>query len=88
MTSYTPSANKRENVKYYAHAVYEDLYPVNQNDTFALGEFISSVNLSQALLINDADGTEVATSIALNVVTVTAVVSSIKCTLFAYGRSV
>jgi len=72
-------------VKYYAWAVYDSLYPVNTNDTFTCKEFIDESNLLQTLLIDDSDGSTVTTSTALNVVTVTDTVSNIHCTLFVYG---
>jgi len=72
-------------VKYYAWAVYDSLYPVNTNDTFVCKAFVDESNLLQTLLIDDSDGSTVTTSTALNVVTVTDTVSNIHCTLFVYG---
>lgn len=84
MVRYTP-ASKMRDVKYYAWAVYDSLYPVNTNDTFVCKEFVDESNLLQTLLIDDSDGSTVTTSTALNVVTVTDTVSNIHCTLFVYG---
>ena len=87
MTSFTPSASKIKDIKLYGWAVYEDLYPTGTNDTFTCPEFTDDVNLKKAVLINDASGAEVTTTIALNVVTVSqALVSDAHCTLFVYGQ--
>ena len=86
MVSYTPSASKINDVTHYGWAIYENLYPTDQNDTFTCPEFIDDVNLDQSLLINNASGAEVTTTIALNVVTVSGVASDLNCTLFVFGR--
>lgn len=86
MTSFSPSATKIRDVRYFGWCVYEDLYPLSTGDTVTCRDFVSSVNLTQALLVNNADGTEVSVSVALNVVTVSGSVDSAECTLFVFGR--
>lgn len=87
MVSYTPSASKIKDVKYMGYAVYEDLYPVDTNDTFTCPEFTDDIALKQALLVNDSSGAEITTTINLNVVTVSqAAISDAHCTLFVYGQ--
>ena len=86
MVSYTPSASKLKDVKFYGWAIYEDLYPIDQNDTFVCSEFVDDINLDQALLVNNASGAAVSTSIAMNVVTTTGAASNLSCTLFVFGR--
>ena len=86
MVSYTPSASKIKDIKHYGWAVYEDLYPVDQNDTFTCPEFIDDVNLDQSLLVNNATNAEVTTTITLNVITVSGAASDLNCTLVVFGR--
>jgi len=84
LVSYTPSA-KIKDIKYYAWAVYEDLYPINLADTITCSEFVDDVDLAQALLVNNATGAEILTTVLLNVVTVGASTNT-ECTLFVFGR--
>ena len=87
MVSFSPSASKLKDIKYFGWAIYDDLYPLSTNDTVVCPEFIDDIALKQALLINDADGALITSSITLNVVTVTqAAVSNVHCTLFVYGQ--
>lgn len=87
MVSYTPSASKVKEIKYYGWAVYEDIYPLDTNDTLTCPEFTDDINLKKAVLINDSSGAEITTTIALNVVTVSqAAISDAHCTLFVYGQ--
>jgi hypothetical protein len=85
LVSYTPSGRIKD-IKYYAWAVYEDLYPINAADTFTCGEFVDDVDLAQALLVNNQSGAEIATTILLNVVTVSGASVNTECTLFVFGR--
>ena len=88
MVSYTPSASKLEDIKYFGYAVYRypELDLLDQNDTVTCSEFTDDVDLSQSLLVNNASGAEVTTTIALNVVTVTGAATDLNCTLFVFGR--
>lgn len=86
MTNFSPSANRLGDVKYYAAAIYEDLYPVSMGDRVVCKEFLNTVDLSQALLVNNSDGAEITTTVALNVVTVSGAASYAECTLFVFGR--
>jgi hypothetical protein len=86
MTSFSPSATKIRDVRYFRWSVYENLYPLSTGDKVVCRDFISSVVLSQAVLVNNADGSLVACSVALNVVTVSGVVDGAECTLFVFGR--
>jgi len=85
LVRYSPSAKKTKYVKRLGWAVYDDLYPVNTNDTIVCKDFTDDSNMLQTLLVDDSDGSTVTTSTALNVVTVTETVSNIHCTLFVYG---
>lgn len=85
MVSYTPSGRIKD-IKYYAWAVYENQYPTNLADTFTCSEFVTAENLAQALLVNNSTGAEIATTIALNVVTVSGASANTECTLFVFGR--
>ncbi len=87
MVSYTPSG-KIKDIKYYAWAVYENLYPINLADTITCPEFVTGSDLSQSLLVNNSSGAEIATTIALNVVTVSGASTDTECTLFVFGRRV
>jgi hypothetical protein len=86
VVTYYPSASKIKDVKVYGWAVYEDLYPINLNDTIECADFTDTVALSQAFLVNSETGDEIACTAALNVVTVTGAVVNVECTLFVFGR--
>ena len=86
MVAHTPSASKVQDVKVYGWAVYENLYPVDLNDTIVCSEFVDTVALSQAFLVNSATGAEIVCTVALNVVTVTGAAVDVECTLFVFGR--
>jgi hypothetical protein len=88
MVSHNPSASKIQDVKVYGWAVYEDLYPIDQNDTIVCSDFVTTVALTQAFLVNSATGAEITCTAALNVVTVTGVAVDVECTLFVFGRRV
>jgi hypothetical protein len=85
MVNLTPSAGRIRHIEYFGCAVYEHLI-VDMNDILTLDDFLSTINLSQALLINNADGSAIATTISLNTVIVTGAATDADCTLFAYGR--
>ena len=87
MVSYTPSG-KIKDIKYYAWAVYEDLYPINLADTITCPEFVTGYDLAQAMLVNNSTGAEIATTILLNVVTVSGASANTECILFVFGRRV
>ncbi len=87
MTNITPSAVRIEDIKYYGWAVYEDQV-VDLGDTLTLSEFRDDVNLSQVLLVNNASGAVITTSVLNNVVTVASAATDAECTLFAFGRRV
>jgi hypothetical protein len=88
MVSFNPSATKIVDVKVYGWAVYENLYPVDQNDTITCSDFVTTVALDQAFLVNSATGVEITCTAALNVVTVTGAAVDVECTLFVFGRRV
>ena len=85
MVSYTVSG-KIKDIKYFAHEVIENLYPTNLADTLTCSNFITTENLAQALLVNNSTGAEIATTIAMNVVTVSGASANTECTLFVFGR--
>ena len=86
MVNLTPSATKSKHIEYFDFAVYENVI-VDKSDTLTLSEFLLSAGaLTQALLVDNSDGSEIATTITMNVVTVTGDATDKDCTLFAYGR--
>jgi len=86
MVSVSASATKQKNIKYYIWAVYENVV-VDMNDTITCNEFTDDVALSESLLVNNSTGAVIATTEALNVVTVSGAATDADCTLFVYGRS-
>ena len=87
MVSYTPSGQIKD-IKYYAWQVFENLAPINLADTITCNEFTDDINLSHALLVNNSTAAEIATTILLNVVTVSGASANTECTLFVFGRRV
>jgi hypothetical protein len=85
LVSYSPSG-KIKDIKYYAWQVFENLGPINLADTITCSEFTDDANLSHSLLINNSTGAEIATTILLNVVTVSGASTNTECTLFVFGR--
>lgn len=89
MVSYSGSASKIKDIKQYGWAVYEypDLPLLDTNDTYTCSEFTYDIDLSHALLVNNATRAEITCTVSLNVVTVSqASVSDAHCTLFVYGQ--
>jgi hypothetical protein len=86
MVNLNPSGRIKD-IKYYASQVFEDQV-VDQNDTITCSEFLSTVNLAQALLVDNSNGSEIATTILNNVVTVSGAATDAECTLFVFGRRV
>lgn len=84
MVTQIPSGKTRD-VKYYAWTVYEDV-SVTKNDFVTCNEYLTTTNLLQVLLVNNASGAAVATSTTNNIVEVTAEVTNVECTLFVFGR--
>ncbi len=74
---------KVADVKYYAWGVYD--VEVSQNDTVTLGDFVTSSNLSKAVLMRKSDGSELTCTVANNVITVTSAATNAICVLFAFG---
>jgi hypothetical protein len=59
---------------------------VSQNDTFTLGNFSTTTNLSNVYIMKNVDGTEMTqTHAANNVVTVTGAGTNVLCVYMAYG---
>ena len=87
MVSYTPSGTIKD-IKYYAWQVIENLAPINLADTISCSEFTDDIDLTQALLVNNSTGVEIATTILLNVVTVSGASTDTECTLFIFGRRI
>lgn len=83
MVERSESAVKHGDVKYGYHKSYEA--EASQNDTITLEDFDSSVALDHVLLWKKSDRTQVTTSIALNVVTVTGAGTNMDCILYAVG---
>lgn len=83
MVDRSESAVKFGDVKYGYHKTYE--VEVSQNDTVTLDDFDSSAALNHALLWKKSDRTEVTTSTALNVVTVTGAGTNMDCILYVVG---
>lgn len=85
MVSYTPSG-KIKDVRFYAWEVIENLGPINLGDTITCPNFSDDVDLSHSLLVNNSSGAEIATTILLNVITVSGASTDTECTLFVFGR--
>jgi len=83
MVDRAESSVKFGDVKYGYHKSYN--VEVTQNDTITLEDFDTTVDLDHALLWKKSDRTEVTTSKALNVVTVTGAGSNMDCILYAVG---
>lgn len=79
----TPTSRKVEDVKYYANGRYT--VTMSNGDWVVLDDFIDTENLKSATLIQNNDGSALASSVTNNVVTVTGAASDVECTLFAYG---
>jgi hypothetical protein len=58
---------------------------VSQNDTITIDSLHASKTMLQAYLIKKTDGTELTTTDALNVITVTGAATNVDCLLLAYG---
>lgn len=84
MVDRSASLKKIADVKYYASALFEVI--VSIGDTITLAEFDTTVNLSNATLMNNSDGSEITCTVLLNVVTVTGAATDEECTLFVFGR--
>jgi hypothetical protein len=66
--------------------VFENLGPINLADTITCTEFTDDEDLKHSLLVNNSTGAEIATTILLNVVTVSGASTDTECTLFIFGR--
>jgi len=84
MVDRSASLKKIADVKYYASALFEAT--VSIGDTITPGEFDTTVNLKKAVIIKNSDGTEIACTVLLNVITVTGAATDEECTLFVFGR--
>jgi len=59
---------------------------VSQNDTVTLGNFSTTVNLSNVYMMKNSDGSEMTqTHAANNVVTITGAGTNVLCVYLAYG---
>jgi len=84
MVDRSASLKKIADVKYYASALFEVI--VSIGDTITLSEFDTTVNLSNATLMKNSDGSEITCTVLLNVITVTGAATDEECTLFVFGR--
>lgn len=84
MVSRNAETQKINDVKYYASGEY--VVTFSTNDTFTCTDFIDSANLSKAVVISHADGSELTNSVLNNVVTMTnAAITDQECTLWVFG---
>jgi hypothetical protein len=83
MTSRNAETQRVTDIKYYGSAEYT--ITMSQNDTFTATDFTDSANLKKAVLISNADGTELTNTVLLNVVTCTSAVTNQECTLWVFG---